>query len=75
MKAAQITRQQDASPPGFESLWATLKETDRMVREVGEIQRETTRQVDEYNKRLREFARRFCGARVTSAATVLRASV
>ena len=61
---------QDATPPSFESVWAALQETDRIVKEnaremalqMAENARqmaENARQMDEYNKRFGDFTRRF----------------
>jgi len=62
-----------ANPPTFETVWAALQETDRMIKEIGKKQEETARQmeetgrrmeetgrrIDEYNKRFGDFTNRF----------------
>jgi Holliday junction resolvase len=47
---------QDAHPPTFESVWAALQETDRIVKENA---RQMTLQMNDYNKRFGDFTRRF----------------
>jgi len=66
MPATQTRHPADANPPSFESVWAALQETDRIVKEVGRKQEETARQMEEtdrqikdYNRRFGEFTRRF----------------
>jgi len=70
MPATQTRHPADATLPTFESVWAALQETDRIVKEVGRKQEETARiieentrqmalQRDEYNKRFGDFTRRF----------------
>ena len=63
MKAAQTAMHpQDASPPSFETVWAALQETDRIIkenaREVREAFRETARRQEETARRQEETARR-----------------
>ena len=69
----QDARQPDGTHPTFESVWAALQETDRIIKEVGRKQeetaqqmketdrqiKETDRQIKDYNKRFGDFTRRF----------------
>jgi hypothetical protein len=41
MVATQTANPRDANPPTFESVWAALQETDRIIKEVGEKQKKT----------------------------------
>ena len=65
MPAIQTARHQDA-PPTFESVWAALQETDRIVRENAkemkefrESQKETDRIVKETSKQIGKLNNRF----------------
>ena len=60
MPATQTARHPaDASPPTFESVWAALQETDRIVREVAERQKETDRQMQKTDRQMQETDKRF----------------
>jgi len=64
MEATQTARhKQDVTPPTFETVWAALQETDRIVKENAELQKETDRLVKEYAREAKEqredFNRRF----------------
>ena len=48
---------QDAHPPTFESVWAGLQETDRIIKEVGRKQEETDRQLKETDRIVKETSR------------------
>jgi len=51
MEAVQTTRYpQDANPPSFESVWAALQETDRIMKENAEQQKEWQRETDRLMK-------------------------
>ena len=57
---------QTANPPSFETVWAAFQETDRLIKELREDQKETDRkmketdrQIKEYNKRFGDFTNRF----------------
>jgi len=62
MGAVQTARHpQNANPPSFESVWASLQETDRMIKELTESQKETDRiakgsayEIGKLNKRMGE---------------------
>jgi len=65
MEAAQT-----ANPPSFETVWAALQETDRILKEnalrqeetnrqIREAQKETDRQIKDFNKRFGDFTNRF----------------
>ena len=49
---------QTDNPPTFESVWAALQETDRIVKEIAESQKETERFIKEYRQSQREAAER-----------------
>ena len=44
-----------ANPPSFESVWAALQETDRMMKELRESQKETDRQIGKLGSRFGEM--------------------
>ena len=46
----------DANPPSFESVWAALQETDRIVKEVGRKQEEYAENLKETERILKEQA-------------------
>jgi hypothetical protein len=69
MEAVQ-TVEPSRNSPTFESVWAALQETDRIIKEnarrqeetarrMEETKKETDRQMKEYNKRFGDFTRRF----------------
>jgi hypothetical protein len=53
MEATQLT-----NPPSFETVWALMQETDRIVKEVAENQKETDRIVKETAERQREIKKK-----------------
>jgi hypothetical protein len=65
MPVTQTARHpQDAHPPTFESVWAALQETDRIIKEhaqdmeeIKEIQKETARIVKETSRQMKETDR------------------
>jgi predicted transcriptional regulator len=53
MEATQTVRHpQDATPPGFETVWAILQEVGKKQEELAESQKETARQMQETDRRL-----------------------
>ena len=48
---------QTAAAPSFETVWAALQETDRIVKEVGELQKETARRQEETAQQMKETDR------------------
>ena len=48
---------QDTPPPSFESVWAALQETDRIIKEVGKKQEETAQQMKETDRKMQETDR------------------
>jgi len=55
MPATQTARHPaDASPPTFESVWAALQETDRIIKEVGRRQEETAKRQEETDRIVKE---------------------
>jgi hypothetical protein len=60
MPAAQTARHpQDANSPNFETVWAALQETDRIIKENAKRQEETDRIIKEIGKRLGDFTNSF----------------
>ncbi|MCL1931079.1 MAG: hypothetical protein FWF55_04630 [Treponema sp.] len=53
----QGARHPDASPPTFESVWAALQETDRIIKEVGRKQEENALQLKETDRIVKETSR------------------
>ena len=52
MEAVQTARHpQDANPPSFESVWAALQETDRILKENAEQQKKWQREIDRILKK------------------------
>jgi hypothetical protein len=59
MGAVQTARHpQDANPPSFETVWAALQETDRIIKEVGKKQEETARQMQRTDSELGKLSKR-----------------
>jgi len=58
MQATQTARHPDANPPTFESVWAALQETDRIVKEVGRKQEEYALHLKETERILKEESQR-----------------
>jgi len=50
---------QTANPPSFESVWAALQETDRIVKETARQMQETDRHMQETDKRFGKLNNRF----------------
>jgi chromosome segregation ATPase len=57
MVATQTARQPDGTHPTFESVWAALQETDRIIKEVGRKQEETAQQMKETDRQIKETDR------------------
>ena len=53
------SRPADGNPPSFESVWAALQETDRIVKDIAERQKETDRQMKETDRQMKEYNKRF----------------
>ncbi|MDR1870200.1 MAG: hypothetical protein LBQ82_09495 [Treponema sp.] len=49
----------DGNPPSFESVWAALQETDRIVKETARQMQETDRHMQETDKRFGKLNNRF----------------
>ena len=50
---------QTAKAPNFETVWAAFQETDRLIKELREDQKETDRQIKETDRQMKEYNRRF----------------
>ena len=49
--------QTQPTPPSFETVWAALQETDRLIKETRESQKETDRMLDKVGLEMKENAR------------------